>query len=69
MHFYRSRYIKNVIFLMKYMELSHTYAELTDYYVCDNGSCHNGCILDIFDQVVHYGPLFFPRHPLRQDLF
>lgn len=51
------------------MELSDTYAELTDYYVCDNGSCHNGCILDVFDQVVHYGPLFFPRHPLRQDLF
>lgn len=24
-----------------------------------SGSCHNGCILNVFDQVVHCGPLFF----------
>jgi len=35
------------------------YIELTAHCV-GSGSCHNGCILNVFDQVVHGGPLFFP---------
>jgi len=47
---------KNVIFVT-ITRNSEMYR--TDWSYCvGSGSCHNGCILNVFDQVVHCGPLF-----------
>jgi len=49
-------YLKKYNFCYGNIKLCRCIA-LTDHYV-GSGSCHNGCILNVFDQVVHCGPLF-----------